>query len=303
MWVGINFVSLVKAGQLILTLLRHLQNSTTKSPMKTELEKLTGMKLPDDFIRILTAFSDKFGGLENGIDEFLNYLNSSEIVHIEEGRGYEETPVEISPFIATGGDGIHNGYLILAPELELHDFPVVGYTPGSGHIDFCGNTTTEGIEQLISYGHADDDFEEIDLSFLNSINIYPSSSKSDNGFYGINYDPSDLITPPLKMPDNYSFMMTHDGVGVLARADIFNKNHKQLKDNNSSKEFIEEAKSNMDKGYWASALFHLKEAWFYKFYEETDETKRLLRDLQIKVYKALGRDVYATRLSEEYNWL
>lgn len=271
--------------------------------MQKELEKQIGLKLPDDFIRVLTAFSDKFGGLEDGIDKFLSCLNSSYLVHINEGRDYENTPIEIAPFINTGGDGMHYGYLILAPELELKDFPVVSYTPGGGYLGFCGTTTIEGIEQIISYGHSENDFEEIDISFLNSIGIYPSSLKSDNGYYLINYDPSNLKIPPLKIPDNYSFMMTHDGVGVLAHSDLFKKNHKQWNYESSSKEFIEEAKSNMNDDCWASALFHLKEAWFFSFYNETNEIKILMRDMQMKVYKALGREIYATRLNKEYDWL
>lgn len=271
--------------------------------MKKELEKRIGIHLPDDFIRILTAFSDKFGGLEEGIDKFLAYLKVSSLVHIEDGRGYENTPVEIVPFINTGGDGMHYGYLILAPELDLPDFPVVGYTPGGCYVDFCGNTTTEGIEQIISSMYADDNFAEIDLAFLNSIDIYPDASKSDNRYYGLNYSPDNLITPPLIIPDNHAFHITHDGVGVLARVGLFNNNHPVLDDNASIGEFIKEAQANIDKGFLASALYYLKEAWFYQIHHLTDGKKRQLINMQMSVYEFLGREVYSKRLTEEYAWI
>lgn len=271
--------------------------------MRKELEEQIGFNLPEPFVSILTAFSDKFDGFTNGTDEFLHYLNSSYFIHVDQGRSYENTPIEIAPFIATGGDGEHFGYLILAPELELRDFPFVRYSPGGGYLDFCGNTTKEGIEQIISNGHHDNEFAEIDISFLHSIGIYPTASKSDNGYYLLNYDPDNLKTAPLKIPNNYSFIITHDGVGVLARSELFTKNHKRLGNENSSKEFVEKAQENIDKGYWASALFYLKEAWFYKYHEETNDIKKILRDMQMNTYEALGRDIYVKRLREEYNWL
>lgn len=271
--------------------------------MKRELEKQIGIELPENFIHILTAFNKKFGGREDGIDEFLNYLNSSYLVSVEEARDYENTPIEISPFIGTGGDGTYYGYLILAPELESKDFPIVSYTQAGGYLDFWGNSTLEAIEQIISNGHSENNFEQIDLPFLDSVGIYPSSSKSDNGYYNFNYDTNSIIIPPLQIPDNYSYVMTHDGIGVLARLDLFNKTHKELNNGNNVNEFIKEAWVNMNKGYWASALFHLKEAWFYKYYIETAETKRQLRDMLMKVYEALDRKSYADRLRKEFDWL
>ncbi len=271
--------------------------------MRKELEDKIGLNLPEPFVRILTAFINKFGGFENGTNKFLNYLNCSYFVHFNEGRSYENTPIEIAPFIATGGDGEHFGYLILAPELELNDFPIVRYSPGGGYVDFLGNTTIDGIEQIISDGHLDSEFEEIDIPFLSSIGIYPSASKAENGYYLLNYNPDNLITPALKIPNDYSYLITHDGIGVLARSELFAKNHKLLDSENNSKEFIEEAQESIDKGYWASALFYLKEAWFYKYHEDTNNIKKLLRDMQMNVYESLGRDVYVKRLKEEYNWL
>jgi hypothetical protein len=97
--------------------------------------------------------------------------------------------------------------------------------------------------------------------------------------------------------------MTHDGVGVLARSDLFGKEHKPWTKGSASKVLIDEAQKNMADGHWASALFHLKEAWHFSSGNDGKEMLRQMWDMQMKVYTALGREIHAKKLKEEYDWL
>jgi hypothetical protein len=275
----------------------------TKKIIQNEFEKRIGIKLPKSLIDIVTYFSLKFGGFDKGLDKFLSYINSSYLVSVKEGRSYENTPIEFSPFIATGSNGDHYGYLELAPELKQDDFPIICYSPGTGSIDFFGNTTIEGLENLLNYSNSHNNFSEIDIPFLNSIKIYPDKTSTNKDFFSINYDPDELITLPIIIPTNYSYLTTHDGVGVLALSTLFNSNKKEFTNNYNAKEFINEAKINITNGFLASALFCLKEAFWHNPYGQNFDIMEEIINLMILVYAKLGRDEYSKRLIQEYDWI
>jgi len=227
-----------------------------------QLEKIAGFKLPGSFVNILEGFTTKYGALDEAISHFTDCINCVRFVTVSDARKYENTPLEIWPFIGSGSDGEHYGYLNLAPELAQDDLPLVCYSPMGGYVDFWGNSTKEGLENLISYIHAKEDFDNVDLPFLKSLGIYPDESKSGSDFMTLNYEVSDLKTPPILKPEGYTFVMTEDGVGVLAQTNMFNP----VEDLNALRDipiddFIRLAQENMDAGFWGNALFYLKECW------------------------------------------
>ena len=112
------------------------------------------------------------------------------------------------------------------------------------------------------------------------------------------------MTTPLAIPSGYAFVMTHDGVGVLAKNSLFNPAEKlSIEADNSTAEFMQLVQDNIDAGFWASALFYLKECWHKKYNSGDDETLEQLKSIMMVVYTAMGRSVYAERLSFETSWL
>jgi hypothetical protein len=270
--------------------------------MREQTEKIVGFSLPQKLVDILAAFADRFGGPRAGMAKLAEYLGSDHFVHVDSARDYEQTPAEFFPFLATGGGGIHYGYLVHAPELQQEDHPVIDYDPGGRYVRYCGNTTAEGIETIISWLHADEGFADIDIPFLNSIGIFPAAEKKERAFYS-NYSYDDLVGLPLSMPDGWSFRMTYDGVGVLAPGELFGADDRSWDFASSIDDMTAEAQRCIDQGFFASALYHLRQAWWLKHGDSSREKLRQTRDMMVKVYRLMGRDAFARTLEEEYKWL
>jgi hypothetical protein len=275
--------------------------------MKEELEKITGFQLPQPFVDVIQSFTNHFGGQEEGIDKFCDYINcGGSIVSVGEARDYETTPIEFFPFLNTGGDGLHYGYLILAPELNLSDYPLFRFSPGGEGFVYYGNSTRESIENIISSYYEYTQFSEVDIPFLNSIEIFPDASKKDNSIFAC-YSPE--VNPiPIPAPENWIYQMTHDGVGVLAPSELFDIGISPVSQMHSIEtlpwnfesdvdDFIKAAKINLKKGFYATALFHLKEAWHFK--NPGSEIKELL----IKTYRLLKKDLHAETLEKYFEWV
>ena len=278
--------------------------------MMNDLEIKTGIKLPKIYLDIVDAFTKHFGSYEEGEDQFFDYISGAYYVHVNDGRGYGP-PVEFFPFLNKGGDGEHYGYLVLAPELNGKDFPLACYIPGTGEIEFLGRTTVESIENSISrllpaIDEADIDDPNIDYAFLGSLGIYPSLEKAKNVFIA-NYGTT-MISLPIIAPQGWHFQMTHDGTGVLAKSELFDLKNREWNFDSDLDIFISEASICLTNGYWGSALVILKESWWFKFKavslpgdDESDLPKfKTLKDLTIKTYNLLNKNILAKTFEEAY---
>src|SRR5271165_3453397 len=129
--------------------------------VKQRLETLVGFSVPSDLVRVVEAFSRHAGDFKKGLGILEEYLGAG-TGSMDEGRGYEATPVEFFPFMYTGGDGEMYGYVNAAPELDLPDLPMADFVPGDSEgVVHIGDTTRSAIENLISYMHADHNFAEV----------------------------------------------------------------------------------------------------------------------------------------------
>jgi hypothetical protein len=188
--------------------------------VEQQLAKRLGFAVPSDLVRIVEAFSKQAGSFGKGIELLQDYLGlGAGISSVDDGRGYEPTPVELFPFMYTGGDGEMYGYVDAAPELDLPDLPMADFIPGDSEgVIHIGNTTYPAIENLISYMHADDNFAEVDLAFLKDIGLHPSAKKADNVRL---LDGEEYIRPKPALPKGWKQVMTSDGVGVVAEDSRF----------------------------------------------------------------------------------
>src|SRR4051812_28481909 len=64
--------------------------------------------------------------------------------------GYHHQPVEIIPFCRNGGDGLHYGWAVLAPELDLDDQVCVSFAPVDTGACWLGDTTEQALENLLA---------------------------------------------------------------------------------------------------------------------------------------------------------
>lgn len=263
--------------------------------MKSRIQEIIGFEPPEMLVGILTAFIERAGNFDDGVHDLLNYANSSWLCHRKKHH-FDNHPIEYFPFIATGGDGITLGYLVLAPELNLRDYPVIDYEPGTGGVSFIGNSTKGFFENMIS----ETPLEELDEKFFSSIGLRPLPERLYDEFFGVNSDPVNVTSLPIKSPEGYSFRMTYDGVGVMAPTEQFSDNEIKFNYKTPTSDYLQEAKNNLDKGHFASALVHLKNAWNFNYYEDTPETLLELCKLKSAVYSHLQRPEYAKEFD---NWV
>lgn len=270
---------------------------------KRQLESLVGFSVPADLVQIVDAFVKRAGGFTEGMELFREYLNlGCEIASPEDGRGYEATPIEFFPFMYTGGDGEMYGYVNAAPELDLPDLPMADFVPGENSgVIHIGNTTFTAIENIISYMHAHNDFAEVDLAFLKKIELMPSAMKAGNVrlLKGERY-----VRPKPALPKGWKHVMTSDGVGVVTEVARFRRSRaKQWSRDDSLQDFLAAAEKDTKAGFLGSALFHLKEAWWWKYHDiERQELADLTQRL-VDVYNALGKSVLGDVLKKYFRWV
>jgi hypothetical protein len=267
--------------------------------LEKELQNITGLKLPKVFINLMGKFSEKFGGIENGIKKFCDYTDSS-FVKSSDARGYEHTPVEFLPFLSLGFDGIHIGFCNLLPELEFNDLPLIEYIPGTGEVYYIGSSTCNGIENIISTVHSENKFKDIDLTFLNSIGIFPS--KEQDNYYSLDYIDCAKLWNNI-LPNDYKFIKTHDSIGVCAPKNLFSDKNEEWDFETDIATMIKTAESNLTNGFLASALVNLKEIWWLKFHKTDEKKMKEVLELKIETYRKLGRNEYAEILKQEFSWL
>src|SRR4029078_5136539 len=62
---------------------------------------------------------------------------------------YDDEPIELLPFCWNGGDGLHYGWVVWAPDLDLDDHPCVSFAPGEDGVCWLGGNTKEALENLL----------------------------------------------------------------------------------------------------------------------------------------------------------
>ena len=135
---------------------------------------------------------------------------------------------------------------------------------GSAGVVHIGDTTVSAIENVISYIHARTGFAEIDLSFLKKVGLLPTDEKADNVrlLKGEEY-----VRPKPSLPSGWKLAMTSDGVGVVAEDARFRPDPlKQWPSDAALATFLAESETDRKAGFLGSSLYHLKEAWWWRYH-------------------------------------
>jgi hypothetical protein len=217
----------------------------------------TQVTLNQDFLTLLQSFSDKFGSHEEGIDNLGWYIGYSYLVDKEDVRGYEGVPFEMVLPFATGSDGEHMGWIDLCPNIKSFKKPFVVWAPMGGYVFYIGTEIEEIVRNLVRYYHEEENYSEIDLEFLESLNINPKEREPDQLF--VNSE-GELKDYPVELPDGYIFIQTLDGTGVINTPDKFNKD--VITDNIDEPNKLFEEAERFLQTYPATSLVILKNIYY-----------------------------------------
>ena len=268
--------------------------------MRKALQARIGFAVPQSFVEIASKFAMRAGDIARGLDLLEDTLQLR-ICHVLEAR-YETTPIEFFPFLATGGDGHCFGYVIHAPELQLDDHPMGSIVPGENDgVVFAGDTTPDAIENMISYmGNRTEGFAEVDLYWLSTIGLQPSRAKAHQArrLMGEEY-----ARPSPRIPADWCHLMTSDGVGVVAHESQFNgAGTGPLPRDTPPARYVAAADAQVAAGYHGSALWYLKEAWWWTYFAPEQDVRHIKLGL-VRAYEKLGKRLLADTMTKYYTWL
>ena len=239
------------------------------------IEKIGNIKLPENFKLILKRFEDKFG--DDGFSKLASYIGFDWVTNKEEVRDYELVPFEAELPFPTGSNGEYMGWLNLCPNQIEFKKLFICWVPLGEHIFYHGSDINEILENSVERLHSPN-YEDIDLEFLKKLRAIPQNAKKVKL---INYEDEPLNKIELILPKGFQYEITIDGVGIIAKKDFFSTVHKYEQTELSISRYIEVAKENLYKSYYATTLFFLKEGYYRNFFK-SDRQEQILEILKLK---------------------
>ncbi|MGH8792829.1 MAG: hypothetical protein ACRDXX_09295 [Stackebrandtia sp.] len=239
---------------------------------------------PEDGLDVWEYVFEKCGSLFCGeIDTIL--LDPKELC-------YDSQPMEIVPFGWNGGDGLHYGWAVLAPELDSDDYQCVSFASIDDHAVWLGDHTKEALENLLvggvagwaEWGRRQGLPSPVDdprwMTLCRSLDLRPGigSAQITPGARS-----NRMIHPTI--PPGWRYEPAADGIGVLAEATAFAPASTTADPEWGGDEHLAHARRLLAAGYPASALGVLKAT-----YPER-EVMRTMRE----AYQALGRTLHVER--------
>ncbi len=232
------------------------------------------------------------------------FIDGAKTLDVEpEVHIYHGTPFEFFPVGSQGGGGLEYGYLILAPELQPKDLPMVSYAPTDDFgVTWLGNNTKEGVESLLTAK-----FKSIHRNNVKGLEVFDQNEKKQFlcSHYGItpNRDHPEIDQYarlkrryiPASIPEGWSYFSTNNGVGVLAETSTFNSalNHPEIANNNNWNDLFALAKTAFEQSYFGTALFIAHSIFQESFL--IDKYIELSRFMH-KCYMQLGKELLANKV-------
>ncbi|MEV3927271.1 hypothetical protein [Actinomadura coerulea] len=204
---------------------------------------------------------------------------------------YHFQPLEILPFCWNGGDGLHYGWAVLAPELDAEDHICVSFAPVDDWAVWLGDNTKEALENLLSgemanwakwgreQGLQSPAEDERWPAVCRALDLHPHIGSPQ---IGPGARSKRTIRP--EVPLNWRYEPTGDGIGVLAEAAAFAPDivHRPW----DSDEHLSLTRWFLDDGYPGSALCVLKSLGGYD---------RPIVQMMREAYQQLGRALHVER--------
>jgi hypothetical protein len=252
-------------------------------PDRASLSEAFGFTVPDAFVEFIRVLSEQCDDNQDYAELFMT-LTGQYLVGVE--VCYSQTPPEMFPIASMRVDGVHYGYIIHAPELPARDYPVGYLCPmDADGVSLVGFSTLEAIETLASrqIDHGSSYAGDI-LRISQVLGIKPSKEKANRC-----YDRFGNGLPVLpRKPAGWRFILSEDGVGVLAPSDAFRAGpHLALDDDAPAEAYLRLADQTSAAGFPATALLYLRDG-YWRHWTDDDIALEICNRL-IRVYDALGR--------------
>jgi hypothetical protein len=211
--------------------------------------------------------------------------------HVE--LGYHYQPVEIVPFCRAGVDGLHYGWAVLAPELDLDDQLCVSFAPVDEDACWLGDTTHEALENLLaghllsweewnraSHGESPPDHDPRWSALCAALGLHPVAGANGITAGARSTRPIRPVVPP-----GWRYEPSVDGIGVLAPASAFAPGPVEPTDWDDLDERTALARRLLADGHPASVVDLLK----------SDHPERSDMLLMREAYRVLRRDLHVER--------
>lgn len=206
---------------------------------------------------------------------------------------------EFFPIMSTGCDGIGYGFVVHAPELDQHEWPVFERNPSNydeARLVFFGATLREALETMVSHdpGYVAQSDEEALSADYRALAAELGLSLERKQFVRRTTG-AEIYVP--RTPPGWKFVGCRDMVGSLAPADAFAADNPHwntyLAEANGNREeartaMIAYAKAMLHEGFPGSALVAIRCVYATVPWEELPEQLEIL-ELWAWVYAALGR--------------
>ncbi|MEO3873352.1 hypothetical protein ABGB18_31465 [Nonomuraea sp. B12E4] len=207
---------------------------------------------------------------------------------------YHFQPLEILPFCWNGGDALHYGWAVLAPELDAEDHLCVSFAPVDDRALWLGDNTKEALENLLVGSVAnwsarggpekrrEPPAEDARWApVCRALGLRPDLGSTQ---IAAGARSKRAIRPVV--PQGWRYEPTGDGIGVLADAAAFAPGTVRVDHPWDSEAYEPSARRFLADGYPGSALCVLKSL---SSYDRT--TVILMRE----AYRQLGRELHAER--------
>jgi len=271
-----------------------------EATIRKTLADQTGFAVPQPFVEIATKFAQRAGDVAKGLGLLEDTLQLR-ICHFLEAR-HETMPIEFFPFLETGGDGHYFGYVIHAPELELDDYPMGSIVAGENDgVVFAGDSTADAVENMICYmRNRTEGLAEVDLDWLGTFGLRPNHAKAQQARRLIG---EEYARPSPRLPAGWRHLMSSDGVGVVANESEFNgAGTEPLRRDSPPARYVAAADAQVAAGYHGSALWYLKEAWWWAYFAPDQDVRQIKLGL-VRAYEKLGKSLLADTMTKYYTWL
>lgn len=250
-----------------------------------------GFKVPEAFNYVLNALCLDCQSAEEvcrRVEQTLGWLLA------DDDERYLHTPPELFTVAATGVDGGHFGYLILAPELGLHDYPIARFEPMDGTgAALIGRSTCEAVETELSNCFLYEEQHNLRSARgfvwwpavearLAGLGVFPDTAKAERAF--TDYQPASRLS-------GWKHETSSDGVGVLARSELFSPYEAGVRAIDVEGTLRWSERLN-EQGFPASSLLLLRECYWQSWSGNQDDAATLCRAM-METYSALGRPIFA----------
>lgn len=223
-----------------------------KRPDRDSLSAALGFRVPEAFVTFLEFVHDQAGGDPGRAIQIFEELTG--LFPSGAKARYPSTPCELFPIGSTGVDGDHYGYLVHAPELEMGDYPLCHYCPmDSDGVIPVEADTRHSLARILSC--------QLDLEMPHSAKWQTLTDMA--AALGLQLTPAEADVS-IAVPSDWTYLPSSDGVGVLAPSPLFSKQPPAQIDRHGQHEaFLTEAENEIREGYLATALYHLREGFWY----------------------------------------